>query len=298
MPPFQSSRRRCRFVSTRVGTAALIGLAVAVIAPAAAVALDYPPSQQRQYGMGGGTQPAKVSIENNVVTITNPADNGQSISAWSLLLNDILVDDVPHAPLGRLSCYESDPPSPDNPPSWGTTVGCDEGGKRLGAQQTFIPAIGPGETARWPIPGLDFDLNTDDWVNRFMIVWIDNECAQAQGIRAPLAVAFAAALDECDRERLGTPRVMASRVNASKIVLMISGAPAGWATRLFGASSPRKLKTAGSGTTLSTIAPSPGGYPRLGNGTVKAGPAIKFVREAWTQAGERPIFSPVVRVTK
>jgi hypothetical protein len=59
-------------------------LVLAVVVPAAAVAdvADFGPQYQHQSDKKPGTQAAGVRVENNVLTISNPAGNHQAISIW------------------------------------------------------------------------------------------------------------------------------------------------------------------------------------------------------------------------
>jgi hypothetical protein len=118
-----------------------------------------------------------------------------------------------------------------------------------------------------------------------------------QGSMRSVPFASAAKLDDCDRQKLGVPAIGAQRAASTKLALTISGAPANWATRIFGASSRAGVKTATSGKTVTTLKPRPSGYPR-GSGTFKVASSIKFVRAAWTKKGETPILGPISPVMK
>src|SRR3954453_21943446 len=154
-------------------------------------------------GFNDGTQPAKVTIENNVVTITNPAGNGQTIRSWDIDFETTAgVREVdPGAKCNIRETWNS-----DNTPS---TFGC-------------FDLVRPGETKSWRVTA-DADLNESMGTFPGILVrWIDNDCVHEA------ARVFRATLDECDRDSLGTPRLRGRRLSPSKIRLQITGAPANW----------------------------------------------------------------------
>jgi hypothetical protein len=227
-------------------------------------------------GFKDGSKPARVTIDdNNVITITNPAGNAQSVMGWDI---DFETTEGVRAVRPMEDCYIAETWNRSNGQS-PSTFGCSG-------------VVEPGATKSWAVTA---DGRINDGLGSFpgiLVSWIDNDCAGAA------ARVFGATLDECHRERLGTPRVWARRINHSAITMRIRGAPPYWATRVYGAPSRAKLKTSRSGKTLATVGPSPSGYPRYGSGKVRAARTIKFVREAWIKPGERPILSPIARVIK
>jgi hypothetical protein len=303
MTPSHRTSLRRRAIATRAVSAASIGFVLAAIVPAVADAARIGPELQDQADNSPGTDPAVVLIEGGVLSIRNPASNKQYISEWDANVETISMDADPlgQAQSQGVSCGSSPPQQSQTDYGDGSLgyIGCGSPG-----DGTARGLIEPGGTQRFQINvngnGGAGGLSDEDLagqLSNFTVTWVDANCVNGGSARLAARI-FAAKLDECDREALGVPRLLASRIGGNKLALLIKGAPPGWSTRLFGADARRKLKNARSGKTLAKLKPVPGAYRRFGRGILKAGPKIKFVREAWTKKGERAILSPVVRVKK
>jgi len=115
-------------------------------------------------------------------------------------------------------------------------------------------------------------------------------------LRTPSVVAKPPPLDECDREKLGVPRVMGmQRTGGSTAVIAVSGIPAGWRLRVMGSGSRMGLKRPTSGRLLATVKPAARDRS-AGAVKVKLTRTTRFVRAFWTRTGEKPIAGPIARV--
>jgi hypothetical protein len=110
--------------------------------------------------------------------------------------------------------------------------------------------------------------------------------------------ARAAKLDECARDALGLPVLTESGAGGGKVGLILNGAQARWATRVFGGASRTALKTATSGETVTTIGATSKPYPPFLKGIFSLKPSVKFLRAAWTKKGEKPILGPILAVRR
>jgi hypothetical protein len=289
----------------RAGSAACLGLALAAIQPAIAVGAPFQ-GNQGAIDPGGnpvnGVTPANIDLTGFVLTISNPASNSKAIAGFhGYDTTDTVVGGVHPTDPGQFMTHcgaavggrypqgDAFGCVSDDPTFEGGLIHHHERPILPGQTQSFmIEPWAEGRTTADEIPPVLKDIN---------VVWADADCLKNEVSTPRITAAVTAPkFDQCDREQFGVPQLWAKRVGSSRVRLTITGAPAGWATRLFGASSRGKLKTAKSGTTLATIKAVPTGYPQFGVGTVKAGRSIRFVREAWTLGRARPILSPIAAV--
>jgi hypothetical protein len=156
----------------------------------------------------------------------------------------------------------------------------------------------PGETLR-----LVIDPSTAG-LSRLQVWMLDAKCVNdlnsAYGTWpiSPQPRAHAAKLDECARDALGVPSLTETGAGGGKVGLMINGASAHWATRVFGGRSRRAVKAAGSGKTVAKIPPSSRHYPPFGKAIVTLPRSVKFLRAAWMKKGEKPILGPILAVRR